>query len=153
MLTPLDLQKIEFAQKMGGYKKNDVDEVFSALTQSYEALYKENNDLKSKIETLEEALNTYKTMDETMKSTLLAAQKTADEIIASAQEKANLILKESELSAERAKKDNEEAIRASIEKKEKIKVEMIAYSTQISAILDAQKSLLNKILGDNTDTQ
>lgn len=51
MLTPVDLQGRTFKSGMG-YSKTDVDSFFSTLTSDYEALYRENMELKGKIDTL-----------------------------------------------------------------------------------------------------
>ena len=42
MLLPLDLDKIEFDRKMGGYSKESVDEQFEILRREYINIYNEN---------------------------------------------------------------------------------------------------------------
>lgn len=70
------------------------------ITIDYEKLYKENFDLKEKIEALEEQLNTYRQMEKTLNDTLYLAQETANEMKAAGEKKAEVILREAEQRAE-----------------------------------------------------
>ena len=78
MLTPLEIQKIEFPKKMGKYVPADVDEVLSVIAGDYETIYKENIKLRDRLEVLEDLVNKYKSMEETMRDTLIVAQKAAE---------------------------------------------------------------------------
>ena len=92
MLTPLEIQKIEFTKKMGKYVTADVDEAFSVISADYEALYKENIRLRDRLEVLEDLVNKYKSMEDTMRDTLIVAQKAADDLGKSAAQKAEAII-------------------------------------------------------------
>ena len=48
MLTPLELEKNEFKKGIG-YSKKSVNEFYEKLRADYEAIYKENIELKDKI--------------------------------------------------------------------------------------------------------
>ncbi len=66
------------------------------IVEEFERLYKENIDLKDRLSMLVDQINNYKTMENTLKETLVTAQKTADELTESAQKKSELIIKEAE---------------------------------------------------------
>ena len=95
-LTPMDIHNKEFTRKFRGYHEDEVDQFLDKIVDDYERLYKENIELKDKVNALGDQINQYKTMESTLKETLVTAQKTADEVTALARKKAELILKEAE---------------------------------------------------------
>jgi len=98
MLSPQDIEiKVFKRAYIGGYKPEDVEQFLEELLKDYETLYKENLELKDKIAMLNESIQNYKTIEETLQNTLLVAQSTADEIKKAAYQKADNIIKEAEL--------------------------------------------------------
>lgn len=151
MLTPLEIQKIEFKKKIGGYRRDDVDEIFTVISGDYEALYKENIKLKDRLEILEDLVNKYKAMEDTMRDTLVIAQKAADDLARSSEEKAASIIAAANNEAELIKEGARANVREAIESKEQTEAEIVAYSIQIDSILDAQKKIVAKILNSRSD--
>ena len=99
MLTPQEIQErsdnLEKAV-FGGYSVSSVEELLTPLSEDYAALYKENAALKSRMKVLVEKLEEYHKQEEGISSALLAAQKTADDLIANAERKSAKMLNESE---------------------------------------------------------
>ena len=62
-----------------------VDEFLDGLTEDYTALYKDNTTLKAKLKVLAEKVEEYRATEDAMRSTLLAAQKMAAQMVAEAQ--------------------------------------------------------------------
>lgn len=151
MLTPLELQKIEFKKKLGGYAKNDVDEIFAVIAGDYESIYKENIKLRDKLEVLEDLVNKYKSMEDTMRDTLVVAQKAADDLNKSAVQKSEAIIKKAEGDAEFIKESARVTSREIAKEKEKLVNDLYTYSVQINSILDAQKQLVEKIINSRSD--
>ena len=79
MLTPLELEKNEFKRGIG-YSKRSVNEFYEKLRNDYEAIYKENIELKDKISLLNDAISQYKAMEEVLKTAMINAQTSAEEI-------------------------------------------------------------------------
>ena len=97
MLTPQEVSSKTFPKAvMGGSAMAAVDEFLDALTEDYANLYKENAALKAKIKAQLDKLEEYRQVDEAMRSTLLAAQRTAKEIISEAEQKRDAIAAEAE---------------------------------------------------------
>ena len=100
MLTPQEVSARSFTKTMmGGYNMTMVDEFLDELTEDYTALYKENASLKAKMKVLVEKVEEYRATEESMRATLLTAQRMADSIIKEAEEKRDGILQEAEASA------------------------------------------------------
>lgn len=97
MMTPQEVAEHAFAKAaFGGYNMAQVDEFLDVLTSDYTALYKENTVLKSKMKVLVDKVEEYRSTEDAMRMTLLAAQKMANSMVAEAEEKKNAALKDAE---------------------------------------------------------
>jgi len=85
---------------MGGYNMGSVDEFLDELTDDYTALYKENTALKAKLKVLVEKVEDYRSTEDSMRATLLTAQKMADSIVREAEQKRDSILAQAETDAQ-----------------------------------------------------
>lgn len=99
MLTPIEIQSRTFKSGLG-YDKKEVDMFLHEILESYESMYRDNMELKDKLNTLNEGIQYYKTIEKTLQKALVLAQKTAEDTKASAQQKAKLIEKEAENKAQ-----------------------------------------------------
>lgn len=151
MLTPLEIQKIEFKKKMGKYAADEVDDMLRLIGADYEQLYKENVKLRDRLEILEDLVNKYKSMEDTMRDTLIVAQKAADDLAKSSVQKAEAVIKQAENEAEMIKEGARLAAAKTLGEKETLVNDLYTYSVQIGSILDAQKNLVNKILNFRSD--
>ena len=88
MLTPQEVSTHAFTKAvMGGYNMAMVDEFLDELTDDYTALYKENAALKAKMKVLVEKVEEYRATEDSMRATLLTAQRMADSIVREAEAK------------------------------------------------------------------
>lgn len=114
MLTPQEVSNHAFAKAvMGGYNMASVDEFLDELSDDYSALYKENAALKSKLKVLVEKVEDYRATEDSMRATLLTAQKMADSIVREAEQKRDQMLSQAEADAQakigRLRQETEEA--------------------------------------------
>lgn len=100
-LTPLEIQKTRFAQKMRGYDPEAVQEFLSLVADDLvqylgqiERLERENRYYQKRLEGAE-------TREHQLQETLLRAQKVSEEITASAKREAELVVKEAELAGDK----------------------------------------------------
>lgn len=78
MITPIELQNKTFKTGLG-YDKKDVDNFLSELLRGYEITYKENMELSDKVNTLNEGISYYKSIEKTLQKALVLAEQTAEE--------------------------------------------------------------------------
>lgn len=95
MLTPIEIQSRTFKSGLG-YDKKEVDQFIKEILAGYESMYRENMELNDKLNTLNEGIQYYKSIEKTLQKALVLAQKTAEDTQAAAQKKAKLIEKEAE---------------------------------------------------------
>lgn len=101
MLTPQEVSTHAFTKAAwGGYNMAMVDEFLDELTDDYTALYKENAALKAKMKVLVEKVEEYRATEDSMRATLLTAQRMADSIVREAEGKRDEILAQAESGAQ-----------------------------------------------------
>lgn len=100
-ITPLEIQKMRFSQKMRGYDPTEVEgflallaEELSARIAHAEKLERENRYYRQRLEETEHR-------EHQLQQTLLRAQKVSDEITANARREAELMVKEAEMTADK----------------------------------------------------
>jgi len=100
-ITVVDIQHREFKKSLQGYDRNDVNEFLDEIIETLEDEAQTRAALQGEIADLRERLSHFKAMEESLQSTLLLAQRTADEVKAAAHKEADLIKQEARLAAER----------------------------------------------------
>lgn len=148
MITPLDIQNKEFKKSLGGYRTKDVDGYLDYINTDYEKLYKENIELKDKIGMLTDQIRQYNNLEETLKSTLVIAQSTADEVTNTARKKADLILEEAELDANNLIKEAEEKVKNIKREYEDLKKEMFIFKSRYENFMQAQLTTVQDFYND-----
>lgn len=95
MFTPQEVSEKTFpksARFSEGYQMASVDEFLDTLTDNYTTLYKDNVALKAKLKVLAEKIEEYRSTEDSMRATLVTAQKMAAKLVQEAQiEKDNMI--------------------------------------------------------------
>ena len=145
MFTPQQIDQITFEKAVfGGYDMASVDELLEPLTEDYVTLYKENALLKSKMRVLVEKLEEQRSNEAKMKQTLLAAQKTCDDMIREAEAKCTSMLRQAEQDAADKVKNSEAAAAAESARVEAAKMEANRTISQIEAQLAACMDRIRK---------
>lgn len=109
MITPSQIREKKISVTQGeGYDRNEVNELLADVIESYEAVCAENRELYRKMEILANRIEEYREDEDSIKTALIAAQKTASRITAEAKEKAEQSLSESAASAQQTVKDARE---------------------------------------------
>ena len=100
-LTIIDIQHKEFKKSLQGYDRNEVNEFLDEIIEALEDEAQHRAALEGEIGDLRERISHFKAMEESLQSTLLLAQRTADEVKAAAHKEADLIKQEARIIAER----------------------------------------------------
>jgi cell division initiation protein len=97
-ITAIDIQHKAFKQ---GYDRADVDQFLDEIIESIEDEAQHRAALEAEIAELKERISHFKAIEESLQNTLILAQRTADEVKASAHKEADLIREQARLAAER----------------------------------------------------
>ena len=145
MLTPNDIENKVFKKsKMKGYDIDDVEDFLEQLLADYEALYKENTEIKDKFNAMQESISYYKSVEEGINKTIENAQSTADNMKEVAKREAETIKQEAEADARRHIEELNNEIRRKEELLEDKKKQMQIYRIRVSSMLEAQLKILNE---------
>jgi cell division initiation protein len=110
MITPNDIQEKEFAKVVRGYKEDEVNAFLDLITIDMDKLIQENRNLKENIRVLNEDIERYKGSEGSIFETLETAKALMRDISASAEKRAEIVLKNAELEADRIQKDARESV-------------------------------------------
>jgi cell division initiation protein len=100
-ITVVDIQHRTFKRALQGYDRTDVDKFLDEIIESLEDEATARAALEAEIADLKERISHFKAMEDSLQSTLLLAQRTADEVKAAAHKEADLIKQEARLQSER----------------------------------------------------
>lgn len=110
MITPNDIQEKDFARGVRGYKEDEVNSFLDLITLDMDKLIQENRVLKETISGLKDEIERYKGSEGSIFETLESAKALMSDISASAEKRAEIVLKNAELEAERIQKDARESV-------------------------------------------
>ena len=153
MITPLDIQIKIFKKGLRGYNMVEVDEFLNTVIDGYEQLYRQNIESRDKISSMQDTINHYKALEETLKSTLVTAQQTGESIKQVANEKAQSITDEAVITAKRLISDANEEVRKISQRYEDLKRNIDVYKARMTSLLNSQLNLLNNVVSDKTLTE
>ncbi|MCK4240394.1 MAG: DivIVA domain-containing protein [Candidatus Atribacteria bacterium] len=102
-ITPMDIEQQEFSRSFRGYNEEEVDDFLDKIVKDYEELINENVRLNEEIERMQEKLKEFSEIEETLRSALLNAQKSAEEMKGRVESEAKIIIEKAEMEAKTLK--------------------------------------------------
>lgn len=99
-ITPMDIEQQEFSRSFRGYNEEEVDDFLDKIVKDYEELINENVKLNEEIEKMKERLKEFSEIEESLRSALLNAQKSAEEMKGRVENEAKVMVKKAEIEAE-----------------------------------------------------
>ena len=94
MIMPIDIDKKEFSRDKRGYNSREVDEFLDLIVIDYERVLNDNRSMAHKIKALEKQLAEAQRSDTAMLETLETAKRLMADISASAERRAELIMRD-----------------------------------------------------------
>lgn len=153
VMSPLDLRNQEFHKAFRGYSEDEVDSFLEVIRGDYETIFRENLDLKDQLSQKDESMWKYRDIEETLKSTLVLAQKTAEEVrnssekeakavLTNANREAELVLKEGAREAEMLIKEARDKARSIVGEYAGLQKQAEMFKANLRATLQAQLDML-----------
>ena len=135
MIMPIDIDKKEFSRDKKGYNSREVDEFLDLIVADYEKVLNDNRTMAHKIKALEKQLEEAQKDDNAMVETLDTAKKLMADISASAERRAELMMRDAELEAENMLLDAKVNVR-------KLTDEHAVLSTKVRRLKDNFRKML-----------
>jgi cell division initiation protein len=95
-VSPLDLRQQRFRNALRGFDKVEVTSFLMAVADDYEQALRETDRLRQDLARMEGVLQEHRDHEQSLKTTLLAAQKLADDIKGQADDEAKRIVREAQ---------------------------------------------------------
>lgn len=95
-VTPLDLRQQRFRKAFRGFDRAEVTSLLQEVAEEYESALVEVDRLRQDLVRMEERLNEHREQEKNLRSTLMTAQKLAEDIKLNAEHQAQAILREAE---------------------------------------------------------
>ncbi|MDR0268914.1 DivIVA domain-containing protein [Paenibacillus sp.] len=143
-LTPLDIHNKEFSRRLRGYDEDEVNEFLDQVIKDYESVIRDNKELHNQMISLQERLDHFLNIEETLSKTIIVAQEAADEVKNNAKKEAQLIVKESEKNADRIINESLSKSRKIAMEVEELKKQASIYRTRFRTLVEAQLELLSQ---------
>ncbi|WP_410514532.1 DivIVA domain-containing protein [Paenibacillus sp. BR2-3] len=143
-LTPLDIHNKEFARRFRGYDEDEVNEFLDQVIKDYEIVIRENKELHNQLLSIQERLDHFVNIEETLSKTIIVAQEAADEVKSNAKKESQLIIKESEKNADRIVNEALSKSRRVAIETEELRKQASIYRTRFRTLLEAQLELLSQ---------
>ncbi len=129
-MSPLEIEQQTFNKAFRGFDPVEVATYLEMLAGEFEKLIAENAELREKLKELSARLESYQELEQTLQSTLLTTQKTAEEAKRNVQKEADLIIRQAHLEGERIL--------------EEAKLQLASLSRQISDLQMSRESCLSE---------
>ncbi len=101
-ITPLDIRKQEFRRVVRGLDADEVAAFLATVADEYEAVLRDNKQLRERVLDLDEKITEYRNMERTLRDTLMTAERVMKEAKDNARKEADLIKRDAEMQARRS---------------------------------------------------
>ena len=91
-ITPLDVRKQEFKRGMRGFDCDEVRAFLTTLADEYEAVLVDNKQLRERVLEQDEKLAEYRNLEQTLRDTLMTAERVSQEARDNARKEGELLL-------------------------------------------------------------
>ena len=149
-ITPLDIEHKEFKKALQGYAREDVDQFLDEIIASMEEDIAARTSLEAKVADLEQRVSHFRAMEESLQSTLVLAQRTADEVKAAAHKEVELIKQRARLDLDNELQGMRRQIEAAkselqrvLDHLESVKHDFRTFLTRHLALVDEPRPSLN----------
>ena len=100
MIASEDVRRVTFERAMRGYRCDDVDDYLKQVADSMDALAADNDDLQKKLVVLAQRIDQYRAEEDTLRTTMINAQRLGENVIKEAKQKAAEIIRSANIKAE-----------------------------------------------------
>ena len=96
-VTPLDIQQKRFHVAFRGYERTEVEAFLDVVREEMEGLVREVTELREFHQTYDERMRDYRDREDTLKSTMIATHKLAEDLRENARKESALMVKDAEI--------------------------------------------------------
>src|SRR4051794_19693827 len=99
-IAPVEIRHVRLKKSFfGGYRKKRVNELLEEVSDSFEEVWREREDLRDKVHQLETELRRHRELESLLRETLVTAEKSVIELKDQARSEAELVVREAHTAA------------------------------------------------------
>jgi cell division initiation protein len=130
-LTPVEIRHIEMRRAwLRGYRRKPVDQLLEEIADSFEDVWRERADLSDRLEELEVEAAKHRELEALLRSTLVSAERAAQDMKEQARRESDLIVQEAHAEARRV-------TRESIAEKRRLEDDVVRIRAQLRASFES----------------
>lgn len=153
-LTPLDIRNQAFHKKnFGGVDGEEVKAFLETAATAFEQMSRDRTDLTERLKIAEQRVSYYKQIEKTIQDAVVTMQKTVDEVKATAEKEAEIIIAEAKARAVREVENTKreaENLRMEIERLKQLRSN---YFIRFRALIHSQEELLTAMENDQSEPE
>lgn len=142
-ITPLDIRKQEFRRAMRGLDADEVHAFLATVADEYEAALTENKQLREKVVQLEGKVAEFRNMEETLRNTLVTAERAMTEARENARKEAELILRDARMKSDEHTSSLSSKVDALKTQLHELRAQRDSYLARMASLAQSQLSLVD----------
>lgn len=143
MITPSDIENKQFARAKKGYDPDEVDDFLDLVILDMEKLIRENKQLKEELGKAHVQVDKHMNTETTVYETLEAAKSLMNDIAASAERRAEILLKNAEMEASIITKEAKESVSKLTEEGNRLRTRVEMLKGRYKNLLEAELERLD----------
>lgn len=143
-ITPIDIVHKSFGKKMMGIDAEEVNDFMAQIASQMEALIQERNSLKETLREKELNLLEYKERDQVLKSTIATATQMTERLRQDSEREAKLIIADANQKAEIIMRDSRDSLKKMYQEITELKRARMQFEANLKALVQAHLTLLDQ---------
>ena len=146
MLKSEDIANVSFRRaNLGGYRPDDVDAFIDQVQLTFDQMKKEREELAQKLDLLAQKVEEYRRDEESIRTTLLNAQKLADASVREAKHKSEVIIKDATIKGEKIVANARYEVEEQQKTIEHLQQEVVNFRSRLLAIYKEHLTLIDAL--------
>ena len=163
MLTPMDIHAKEFSKSFRGFDEREVNDFLNEVMQAYASALDENEHLRTELSQAREKNEDFRRIEQSVRETLVVAQKTAEDIMVNAKQNADHTLetaakeaqnlhREATLQAKAQMDEAADKVRSVVAEYERLVREKHQFLRRMKGNVQAELALIEEAIAEMPDT-
>ena len=145
MITSEDVRRVTFDRALRGYRCEDVDDYLKQVADSMDAISAQSEELQKKLEILAQRIEQYRADEDTLRTTMINAQRLGENVIHEAKQKAAEIIRAANIKAEDREQHSRDEVELYRQEIVTLKKEADEFKKNLIGLYRTHLNLLSKL--------
>lgn len=145
MLSVNQINEKKFEKAALGYRPESVDSFLFEIAEEYKTVVEENKQLQAKIKVLAEKVQEYREQEDSLRDTLLTAQRLGDSLLKESKSKADIIIKDATVKAEKIIENAQKKLEGEQLALTRIQREVAGFKTRLMSLYKTHIELISAL--------